>query len=625
MSRYCLLIVVGGLLTGCMADFTPERTSVNGMWGDDCTPAPPLTSIDGTCDGIDDDCDGMIDDDVTDVVATVCPTGDCEGQVSCEDSTLSQPLAGSCGDGIDNDGDGLVDCEELQCAGVLDCPNADPHWTHRRSWPVIIQWDLEQNWSTEMWEGTSAPSKLHVYDKANTPSPVVHGFVGGLYELEFQLDDMHRRNSYFISGGQAYQTGNGQAIDIDITDVYRLPGVDDVTLLKVADPYQFSEGWLWEEKLVCYPSCSCGVETIIRGDKTDSWVDGTFVTPTVDELNAPIPKPKVVATNALKLDFDGDGDLETLVATERYEHYAVDVDSPCPTKPHVSLGFFTTHQFWGMGTPTPAVTLPGTPIDLIRGQFDGLHGEDVIIQTGNPSASRLYLSQGSSVVPAPVSLEPLGWGPFRVGDIDGDGRDDLVTTSGGLTVRYGTRSGLGPAVALLPPAGAPSKGIELGDLDGDGDDEIITSSNGDIVVYHHAPPGQLQQEALTYGGAGQPTEIQLLEDGRLMLNQGNTVTIFNTTSGTPVHPLGAAGPHCGDGVCSVDDGEGCDSCPGDCGDCSPCCSRWIAGCALEPTCVRGPTACYETPPGEYQWNHACIEAAVECGLGCPHPLEISDN
>ncbi|MCA0132266.1 S8/S53 family peptidase [Winogradskyella alexanderae] len=53
-------------------------------------------------DGIDNDGDGFVD---------------CEDQ-SCNSSTLCEEI---CNDGIDNDGDGFIDCEDANCEEFQDC------------------------------------------------------------------------------------------------------------------------------------------------------------------------------------------------------------------------------------------------------------------------------------------------------------------------------------------------------------------------------------------------------------------------------------------------------------------------------------------------------------------------
>jgi len=72
------------------------------------------------CSGVDSNCDGEVDESCED-----CTNGgddDGDGLVDCEDGDCfcGQGCAETCDDGLDDDGDGLVDCEDEDCWGA-DC------------------------------------------------------------------------------------------------------------------------------------------------------------------------------------------------------------------------------------------------------------------------------------------------------------------------------------------------------------------------------------------------------------------------------------------------------------------------------------------------------------------------
>ena len=91
----------------------------------DCGP-PPAEICDN---GVDDDCDGLIDCEDGDCAGdSACPTcgdGNCdpgEDPCNCPSDCGSPPATESnCNDGVDNDCDGLVDCLDDDCTGDAAC------------------------------------------------------------------------------------------------------------------------------------------------------------------------------------------------------------------------------------------------------------------------------------------------------------------------------------------------------------------------------------------------------------------------------------------------------------------------------------------------------------------------
>lgn len=101
--------------------------------------AAPRTTLVEICDnGIDDDGDGLIDDADPDCFDTTCPPEDCSNGiddngntlVDCDDpDCLEDPSCGNveiCDNGIDDDGDGLIDCADPDCADAPNCQCNDP-------------------------------------------------------------------------------------------------------------------------------------------------------------------------------------------------------------------------------------------------------------------------------------------------------------------------------------------------------------------------------------------------------------------------------------------------------------------------------------------------------------------
>ena len=105
----------------CAATGTAEAC-VDGAPVDTCVRGTPAPS-DESCDGIDEDCDGVADEDFV-AQPTSCDVGSCEarGTTFCDagvagDTCVAPAGAceGTCDDGVDNDGNRVVDCQDPAC------------------------------------------------------------------------------------------------------------------------------------------------------------------------------------------------------------------------------------------------------------------------------------------------------------------------------------------------------------------------------------------------------------------------------------------------------------------------------------------------------------------------------
>lgn len=126
-------------MTSCTGVFRPPDDKVELETGVETDTDRDTTWIDTACDecveicddGIDNDKDNLIDCEDIDCVGDpacveVCDDGidnDGDGRVDCDDSDCDGDAScvEICNDGIDNDGDGLVDCEDGDCAGSGYC------------------------------------------------------------------------------------------------------------------------------------------------------------------------------------------------------------------------------------------------------------------------------------------------------------------------------------------------------------------------------------------------------------------------------------------------------------------------------------------------------------------------
>jgi len=98
---------------------TQQSTCINGVLNTTCSPLPPTSLYDATCNDLDDDCDGVVDDDypsgdTTCGIGACASTGQatCLGGVATNTCTPGTPAADdSVCNGVDDDCDGLTDEE----------------------------------------------------------------------------------------------------------------------------------------------------------------------------------------------------------------------------------------------------------------------------------------------------------------------------------------------------------------------------------------------------------------------------------------------------------------------------------------------------------------------------------
>jgi VCBS repeat-containing protein len=222
------------------------------------------------------------------------------------------------------------------------------------------------------------------------------------------------------------------------------------------------------------------------------------------------------------------------------------------------------------GTFQPQLTYPTghNPISVAIGDLNGDSKPDLVIADDEtPGAVSVLLGNGNGTF-QPQASYPTGPGPTSVaiGDFNRDGRPDIVVTNGSfesnsVSVLVGNGDGtFGPHVMYA--AGVAPSSVAVGDLNGDGKLDIVTTNFGgfntsnNVSVLLGNGDGSFQPQT-KYAVTGTPLSVAIGDlngDGRLDLavasNDTNTVSVLlgkgdgtfqpETTHAASVGPSGIA-------------------------------------------------------------------------------------
>lgn len=193
----------------------------------------------------------------------------------------------------------------------------------------------------------------------------------------------------------------------------------------------------------------------------------------------------------------------------------------------------------------PANQSVPAPYDLCAADFDGDGNPDVAVRSGD-SVGVLY-GGGDGTLTAPAfygigSLSQTQWSQVTAGDIDSDGRPDLVVSSAGdnaLVIRL-NQGGRSFGIATRYTVGQFPTGVTAADFNGDQhvDLAVANGSSGNLCVLLNRGDGTLAP-AVFYAGTANPTRIthgDFNRDGRIDLamahqSPGRVLTYFGDGTG----------------------------------------------------------------------------------------------
>lgn len=184
-------------------------------------------------------------------------------------------------------------------------------------------------------------------------------------------------------------------------------------------------------------------------------------------------------------DFDGDGDMDIVLAGDRDAGEAADLHLGVYLNGFTTAGRFEPSQTWETAV---------APTTLAAGDYDGDGDQDFVVggalADGSPVV-RLYANAGDGTFSEQVGALPsLHFSAAAFGDIDGDGDDDILLSGAefgpslmsGVTRLYEYESGSLTPRTDLDLAGLFYGHVEFADLEGDGDPDLFVQGISDPAV-----------------------------------------------------------------------------------------------------------------------------------------------